>query len=442
MENNSKAKRFSWIVFFPLIVWSSLALAQNLTLQGTIAVGTNPQRAVITPNGSEIYVSNFGDNTLSVVSTGSNVVTITIPVAAQPNTLAISPDGQSVYVGHSAGGVSIVNTTSKTVTSSVATPGPVRDLALTPDGTKLYVAMEFFGLGRLVIATGTLSNISNAICPEGVAVTPDGAKLYVSYQCAGPGGSNGHDAIGIFDVVTDAFVGSITGLSNVGGPIAISPNNVQVWETGTDACSNPVYDHIGCPSIPGVPETVANIIGTSGTKLGSVGFSLSEGAGITSFFPDSSRVFIGGGDLKIVDTTTFVKMQTFALPASGSVVFTPDHRHAYAPIPTQNSLALLASSCDCGVPGPQGPPGPKGDPGPQGPVGPQGPQGPQGSPGAPATFPRGMILFLAKGSPAPSGFTFLGTVKEHFHVAQHENKRSDRDDDDVDTVRLDVYRKD
>ena len=261
----------------------------------------------------------------------------------------------------------------------------------------------------------------------------------------GPGGSGGHDAIGIFDVATDVFVGSIIGLPNVGGPITISPNNIQIWETGTDACSNPVYDHVGCPSIPGVPETVANIIGTSGTKLGSIGFSLTEGAGITSFFPDSSRVLIGGGDLKIVDTKTLVRMQTFALPASGSVVFTLDHRHAYAPIPSQNLLALLANTCDCGIPGPQGPPGPKGDPGPQGPAGPQGQQGlpgPQGPPGAPASFPRGAILFLAKGSPAPGGFTFLGTVKEHFHLTQNDHKRTDRDNDDVEAVRFDVYRKD
>jgi hypothetical protein len=60
-----------------------------------------------------------------------------------------------------------------------------------------------------------------------------------------------------------------------------------------------------------------------------------------------------------------------------------------------------------GPAGPQGPPGADGAPGPQGPtgaVGPQGPVGPQGE----GLFP-GSLLMLPAGSPAPAGYTFLGT---------------------------------
>lgn len=118
----------------------AVSLAQNLSLQLTIPVGASLERVVITPDGSELYVSNADDNTVSVVDTNCNTVTSTIPVASQPSALAVSPDGKKVYVGNNGGGVSVIDTVSKAATATIGTPGPVRDLALTPDGSKLYVA--------------------------------------------------------------------------------------------------------------------------------------------------------------------------------------------------------------------------------------------------------------------------------------------------------------
>jgi hypothetical protein len=64
--------------------------------------------------------------------------------------------------------------------------------------------------------------------------------------------------------------------------------------------------------------------------------------------------------------------------------------------------------------GPQGLPGPTG---PTGAPGPQGPAGPQGIPGVPgprgsSDLPAGTIIRLRKGTPAPGGWTFLGTSDE------------------------------
>jgi hypothetical protein len=56
-------------------------------------------------------------------------------------------------------------------------------------------------------------------------------------------------------------------------------------------------------------------------------------------------------------------------------------------------------------------------------------------------LPTGTILYLAHGSPAPSGFTFIGTNRIRVvppRSAQHDH---DGDDDDAVVVKLDVYRK-
>jgi hypothetical protein len=235
-------------------------------------------------------------------------------------------------------------TQTKTVTT-IVTGSPVRDLAITPDGTKIYLAMEFSGLKKIDTATNAVSTVSGFVCPEGVAVTPDGQFLYVNYQCGGPGGSGGHDAVGRFNAATGAFLGSILGLPNVGNRIAILPDGSQAWENGGDACISGGYDHVGCPA---VPAGVVNALSTStNSLLQSIGFA-GFAPGITSFFPDSQFAAIGSGaNLLIFSTSTFVVVDSLPIAANGSLAFTPDGKHAYAPMPGAGKVALLKiTSCD------------------------------------------------------------------------------------------------
>ena len=314
-----------------------------LTDTGTfVTVGAAPSHAIITPNGAEVYVSNNGDNTVSVISTTTNTVTHTVPVGSSPDALAVAPDGLKVYVGQHGGGVSVIDTATKNVTSINTLGGPVRDLAITPNGSKVYLAMESAGLRVIDTATNNVTNVSGFVCPEGVRVTPDGVTVYVNYQCGGPGGSGGHDAVGRFDAATGAFLGSTTGLPNVGSRLTISPDGAQVWENGGDACISPFYDHAGCPFVPaGVVNVLSTATNTLQQSIGFDGFS----PGLISFFPDSSRAVIGSSpSLLIFDTTTFSIVDTLAVPGSGSVAFAPDGQ-AYAPVPGQNQVAILHLSC-------------------------------------------------------------------------------------------------
>lgn len=333
--------RIRFALLLVLCSLASPASAGTLTVSAMIPVGHSPQQAAVTPNGIDVYVTNISDNTVNVIDTATNAVSFTLSVGASPSSIAVSPDGAKVYVGDNGGSVSIIDTATKAVTI-IATLGPVRQLTLTPDGTKLYLAMEFGGLWQLATATNSLSQVSSTVCPEGVAVTPNGSTLYVSYQCFGPGGSPGHDAIGIFNATTNAFLSSITSLANVGEVERISPNGQQLWEVGGDACSSPAYDHVGCPPVPGVPESVVNVIATSSNALIQPLGGL--GTGYLSFFPDSKRIFLSTGTtLQIVDTTSFAVVDTIALPGSGSVAFTPDGTRAYAPLPSQNAVAVLSA---------------------------------------------------------------------------------------------------
>jgi YVTN family beta-propeller protein len=302
-----------------------------------IPLGGEPFRAIRTPNGAEIYIAMPYSNSIKVFDTRKNAVTGTIQLEGPPVALAVSPDGKQVYAGSRNANLSVIQVASKAVTR-IETNGPVFDIAVTPDGEKAYLAMELSGLKRLWLSSGKLEDIPTVKCPVGLALSPNGTALYVSYQCGGPGGKSGHDAIGIFDMATDKFRNSITGFPNVGGPVAVSPDGAYLWVSGMDACAQSDYDHVGCPIVPG---GVINLFNTaSNTLVGRLG--VERLAVQVSLFPDGSRALVFGGDeLIVISTATQATLETLPIPGVSSAIFSPDSRHAYIISKEKHAVAVI-----------------------------------------------------------------------------------------------------
>jgi YVTN family beta-propeller protein len=328
----NRVRVIGWILALLALVPGVSAHAATYSVGQTIGVGSSPLTASITPNGLEVYVSNFGSNTVSVISTATDTIVATLAVGPGPDALAISPDGSRVYVGQHGGDVSVIDTTTKAV-STISAGAPVRDLAITPDGTKLYLAMEFSGLKKVDTNTNTVTAVSSIACPEGVAVTPDGRYLYVNYQCFGPSGSPGHDAIGKFDVATDTLVKSIVGFPNVGSKIAVSPDGKRVWASNVDACSSPSYDHIGCPV---VPQGVVNVINTATDAL----IQSIAAIGRVGFAPKNSFVAVGGPELMLLKPSIVI-VGLANVAGSGSMAMTRNGKKAYIPVPSSSGVTVL-----------------------------------------------------------------------------------------------------
>jgi len=60
------------------------------TVIGKIFVGTTPEGIVTTPDGKKVYVTNFDDNTVSVIDTMDNTVIDTVAVEIGPQTVAVN----------------------------------------------------------------------------------------------------------------------------------------------------------------------------------------------------------------------------------------------------------------------------------------------------------------------------------------------------------------
>jgi YVTN family beta-propeller protein len=91
----------------------------------------------VSPNGTLIYVPNFLDGTVTVIS--NQTVLNPVPVGGSPTEVVFSPNGQNAYVLY-ASYVSIVNAANNSIVTTVPLSKLATGLAISPDGLTLYVA--------------------------------------------------------------------------------------------------------------------------------------------------------------------------------------------------------------------------------------------------------------------------------------------------------------
>src|SRR5262245_33807676 len=166
------AKGFSWL--------GSLMGVRFLALVGCTqmvqpAVSTQPAKA---------YVSNFKDNTLSVIDTDVGKVVATVPVAAGPHGMAITQDGRAVYVsGDGSSSLDVIDTATDKVVKTINVGKAPNGIALTPDNKLLLVTV--YGENRLAFVDTSTQTVVAAIAvpkPHTVAISPDGKLAYVTAQ--------------------------------------------------------------------------------------------------------------------------------------------------------------------------------------------------------------------------------------------------------------------
>jgi YVTN family beta-propeller protein len=130
------------------------------------------------------YVSNFTDNTVSVIDTSTRTVVATVPVAAGPHGMAVTPDGRIVYVsGDGSSTVSVIDTATDRVAQSIEVGKTPHGLAMLPDGQRLLVGV--YGEDRVAFVDTTSQRVVGTVSvpkPHTIAVRPDERFAYVSSQ--------------------------------------------------------------------------------------------------------------------------------------------------------------------------------------------------------------------------------------------------------------------
>jgi YVTN family beta-propeller protein len=269
------------------------------SVRATVGVGTNPYSAVVNPGGTRVYVSNFGDNTVSVVDASANQVIATVAVGAGPQGLAVNPSGSRAYVASfTAGTVSVIDAGTNSVIAAIPAAGAV-DVVVNHAGTRLYVA---YTPGVAVVDTATNTVIGSI--PRGalssfgnIAISADDARLYAW--------SNGSASVAVIDIDTSSVVATIpiTSAFATDG-IAVDPSGAPVYHSNGSSVSE--ID----PATNSVVNTIA--LGTTGSGV--------NGVAVT---PDGEHVYAAtanGARQFDTATNTVTSIATGAVRALGHFI--------------------------------------------------------------------------------------------------------------------------
>ena len=155
-----------------------------------IPVGKEPRRAITSPDGKRIVISNAGDNTLSVIDPATNKVIKTVKTGTEPRDMAYSPDGKMLAVGLiEDDSVEFFHADSlEHIQQAMGARSP-QHVEFSPDGKRLYVVGKIsdqIGVLRITDHGRLMDNIPVAHGPTGatdswgMAMSPDGHYLYVT----------------------------------------------------------------------------------------------------------------------------------------------------------------------------------------------------------------------------------------------------------------------
>ncbi|WP_280433909.1 protein kinase domain-containing protein [Nocardia carnea] len=121
----------------------------------TIPVGARPAEIAFLPDIHAGFVSNTGDDTVSMLDTNSRAVSATIPVGNEPTALAVDPVTNTVYITNKADNtVSVIDAESRRVTATIPVGSEPWDVAVDPDTHTAYVTNRLEDTVA-VIDTGT-----------------------------------------------------------------------------------------------------------------------------------------------------------------------------------------------------------------------------------------------------------------------------------------------
>jgi YVTN family beta-propeller protein len=135
----------------------------------------------VTPDGTRVYVADFGDDTVSVIDTATNTVVATVVVGGNPADVAVTPDSAHAYVTNNDDDtVSVIDTATNTAVTTVV-------VGSSPAGIEIS-SCPVTQKERLVFELMT----ADANLPDGTTLTvetlPPSAISVVANGCKGVSG--------------------------------------------------------------------------------------------------------------------------------------------------------------------------------------------------------------------------------------------------------------
>jgi YVTN family beta-propeller protein len=207
---------------------STPARAQSVTFAGvqtTVTVGFEPSSVAVDSANGEIYVANYGSNTVSVINGATNTVVATIPVGANPSSVAVDSASGEIYAANYGGGtVTVINGPTNTVVATIAVGANPSSVAVDSAIGEIYVGN--YGSNTVTVINDSTNTVVGSAIPVGanpssVAVDVLSGEIFV--------GNYGSNTVTVINDSTNTVVGSAI-------PVGAGPSSVAV-----DAPSGEIY---------------------------------------------------------------------------------------------------------------------------------------------------------------------------------------------------------
>lgn len=213
----------------------------KLTNEHTVPVGIQPVHMVQSLDGATVYVSNFGEASVSVVDTVTWKVRKTIGVPANPHAIVTSPDGRFVYVAcYGGAAIAVIDAASATLLDTIPLPAHSTPygLAISQDGLYLYATDNFTGR-VFVLSAGArtlVGEVPVGLRPALIASAPGGGRLYVANGAA--------HSVSVLDLANEALPTTVATVQVDGYPhgIAVTPDGRYVVVANTISRNLSVID--------------------------------------------------------------------------------------------------------------------------------------------------------------------------------------------------------
>jgi hypothetical protein len=279
----------------------------------------------VSPDAARLYASLPDERAIDVIDIAAGRVVDRLPGVDGTGPLELTGDGRLLIAG-GATMIAVIDVARRTV-RTLPVEHSVWDLESSADGGRVWTTHGQGGLRVIDTATMRVSPVQTIGCPMFLAYGPRTRRMFVSYQCHGPGGQSGHDAVEAFDEPTATSLMTESGVPLVGSRLILSPDEQYLWADTHDACSSTAYDQRGCPS--GSGPVVVTFRSRTLEPLAMTRYP-TENAGPTfAFTADGSRVVMSDRGVHVIDAALGRIEESLALDASGDVVMSPRGDRAF-----------------------------------------------------------------------------------------------------------------
>ncbi|NLX06998.1 MAG: YncE family protein [Phycisphaerae bacterium] len=224
------------------------------SIASIIAGGDGPVGVAFSPDGARAYVVTYYGCSLQVIDTADGSLIAVIPVSDlsyDPLGLLASPDGSRVYVAnHYSSRVAVVDTAELAVAQQIAVPGRPEGMALTPDGKVLYVANLWNVLRIDTESLAVTNEITAGSFTIPVTITAMGDLLYV--------GNSRSDSVSVISTAGDTVLATVPAI-DCPQALALTPDGEYLFVANHDAGTVTVIETATNAVVETIPSGTDNL---------------------------------------------------------------------------------------------------------------------------------------------------------------------------------------